>query len=448
MRFHRVFLGVLFACALLIDPAFAQGVTTGTPPEAEKAYDDAFKSMLSDPANLEKAFGYAQAAILVGNLEGAISTLERMLFINPELPRVRLELGVLYFRLGSYAAAQTYFNSVSELKDVPEPVRERVATYQAEIAKRQSRHSLSGSLFFGARTQSNANTASATGAVLIGGIDANLDSQFTQKHDNNIFLALNLKHTYEIDPSQADTWDTTVSNYISRQAAQKQVDVSLIEVTTGPTLVLAPGSDLEPRLRPYAILSYVEVNDVRDYFAPGVGLSFTAVLAPQIQSELNSEFRDKRYKDDNDNPNKSRKDGPELTHRARLTYAALDFMSFNAGVGMTVQNTREETEANTEYSWTVGFTLSHPSPMPFLRSPWATVGSATRAYSKYDTPDPTISAAERRQDKDWRLSLTEAVPLSDEWSLVTTLARTIRSSTLPNFVYRNDSILIGANLRF
>lgn len=439
---------LLAGCIAHAGSPLAQGVSEAATPEAQKAYDDTFKAMLADPLDLDRAFAYAQAAIQVGDLEGAISALERMLFINPELPRVRLELGVLYFRLGSYVAAQTYFNSVGEMKDVPQPVRERVAMFQAEIAKRQSRHAWSGSLFFGARSQSNANTATATGAVMVGGINANLDSQFTQKQDNNIFAALNLKHTYEIDPTKTDTWDTALSSYVSRQAAQKQVDVSLIEITSGPTLVLAPGTDYDPRLRPYAILSYIEINDVRDYFAPGIGMSFTSVLSPRMQGELSSEFRDRRFKDDNDSPNKSDKDGPELTHRARLTFAPFDFLSFNAGAGMTVQNAREESEANTEYSLTAGMTVSYPSPLPFLQMPWATIGSVTRAYTKYDRPDPTISAVERRQDKDWRMSVTQAVPLSQDWALVATAARTIRSSTLPNFEYHNDSIMIGANVRF
>ena len=91
-----------------------------------------------------------------GNFEAAISALERMLLINPNLPRVRLELGVLYFRLGSYQVAKTYLDRAVEGENVPDEVRQRVETFLAEIEKRLSRHQFAGSVFGGVRYQSNA----------------------------------------------------------------------------------------------------------------------------------------------------------------------------------------------------------------------------------------------------------------------------------------------------
>ena len=67
----------------------------------QKQYDAAFQEIFKDPGNLDKSFQYAELAVKLGNFEAAISALDRMLLINPNLPRVRLELGVLYFRLGS-----------------------------------------------------------------------------------------------------------------------------------------------------------------------------------------------------------------------------------------------------------------------------------------------------------------------------------------------------------
>ncbi len=59
----------------------------------EKEYEAAFQAVLKDPGNLDKTFRFAELAVAVGDLEGAISALERMLIYNPKLPRVRLELG-------------------------------------------------------------------------------------------------------------------------------------------------------------------------------------------------------------------------------------------------------------------------------------------------------------------------------------------------------------------
>ena len=52
----------------------------------------------SDP---EKAFDFAQSAVAVGDVRGAIDALERVLTLNPTLTNIKFELGLLYLRAGS-----------------------------------------------------------------------------------------------------------------------------------------------------------------------------------------------------------------------------------------------------------------------------------------------------------------------------------------------------------
>ena len=97
-----------------------------------------------------------------------------MLLVNPNLPRVRLELGVLYFRLGSYQLAQSYLKRAIE-GEVPDEVCARVEVFLEEIAKRFSRHQFSGSVLAGLRYQSNANAGPSSNAILANGVAATLD---------------------------------------------------------------------------------------------------------------------------------------------------------------------------------------------------------------------------------------------------------------------------------
>lgn len=438
---------------LSLGPAAAQGPSANAPAEAKAAYDAAFQVMLRDPANLDKTFAYANAAIQVGDFEGAIGALERMLFIDPNLPRIRLELGVLYFRLGSFETARSYLQSVHDTPNIPREVHDRVEGFLAEIAKRQTPHKFSGSIFAGLRMQSNANTGNASGLARVQDLTATLDGTATQKHDNNAFVAIEGKHSYEISAGDADTWDSTISTYVSRQAAQKQVDVSLFELTSGPRISLDADSPYNPVVRPYALLSYVAVNDVRDYFAPGFGGTFSATLTPKLLAELTGEFRDRRFRDSFKSTTKTQRDGVELTGRARLTYIVTPEFTLNGGVGVVNQNTKAEFQGNTEYSITGGFSLSYPSQLKdldpgFFQGPWTVLGSATRAYTGYDVPDDTVSSLEVRQDQDWRFSLTHVTPVTSDLAMIVTAARTIRTSSFSNFQYVNDSITVGANIRF
>src|SRR5712664_1915000 len=117
--------------------------------ELKRQYDAAFQETLSKPADLDVLFRFAGLATQVGDLEGAVSALERMLLINPNLPRVRLELGVLYYRLGSYGVARTYLETALASAGLPSDVRSRAEQFLAEIRNRQSPSRFVGEMFGG-----------------------------------------------------------------------------------------------------------------------------------------------------------------------------------------------------------------------------------------------------------------------------------------------------------
>ena len=130
------------------------GVPASAQSDAEEVraeYDELFQRLFRDPGDLDLTFRFAEVAVQIGNYEAAISVLERMLLYNPNLPRVRLELGVLYFRLGSYALARAYLTRAIEGADVPDDVRQRVEVFLAEIEKRLSPSQFSGSVYGGYR---------------------------------------------------------------------------------------------------------------------------------------------------------------------------------------------------------------------------------------------------------------------------------------------------------
>ena len=116
-------------------PAIAEGDTTVAvqrlgPPEVEARRDALLKQMIARPNDLDLAFEYATLSSQVGDYEGAISTLERMLIYAPNTPRLQLELGVLYYRLGAYEVARNYFEQALATSGTPhELFEEMLARY-------------------------------------------------------------------------------------------------------------------------------------------------------------------------------------------------------------------------------------------------------------------------------------------------------------------------------
>jgi hypothetical protein len=108
----------------------------GPSPELRAAYDEAFQLSMQNPSHPPTLAKFAELAIQVGDIEGAISALERLLLIDGDQADVKLELGVLYYRLGSVEAARMYLESAKTSKQASAEVKERADTFLKAIPKR------------------------------------------------------------------------------------------------------------------------------------------------------------------------------------------------------------------------------------------------------------------------------------------------------------------------
>ncbi len=113
----RALAAVGAALFLSVASSASAQVPAGTSPQLRSQYDTLFQRILADPANLDANFQFAEIATQLGDLEAAIGALERIIFYNPNLPRVRLELGILYFS----ASAPTRWRSNISSRPSPAP---------------------------------------------------------------------------------------------------------------------------------------------------------------------------------------------------------------------------------------------------------------------------------------------------------------------------------------
>ena len=72
------------------------------------AFNQAYAQLLDNPNDVKLTLRYAELAVTIGDYESAIPPLERLLITNPDQPKLKLELGILYFLLGSKDAARGY----------------------------------------------------------------------------------------------------------------------------------------------------------------------------------------------------------------------------------------------------------------------------------------------------------------------------------------------------
>ena len=84
----------------------------------------------------------------LGDNEAAVSALERMLLFNPNLPRVELELGALYFRMGSFEMARSYFDKALAANP-PAEVKSRIDRISGARSPAAIGHPVLRLVFFG-----------------------------------------------------------------------------------------------------------------------------------------------------------------------------------------------------------------------------------------------------------------------------------------------------------
>lgn len=441
-------------CMTLLAPMTGWSQTGANDQDAlEQEYEEAFQELFRDPGNLEKTFKFAELAVKVGNYETAISALERMLLVNPNLPRVRLELGVLYFRLGSYQISKTYLTRALEGPNVPDSVRERVEVFLAEIDKRLTPHGWSGSIYAGLRLQMNANAGPSTPAVKANGADATLSDEFLAKRDENIFFSGNLKHTYDFQTQNGAILETDYTGYISQQHREKTLDLGLISIETGPRFTTSPGFLTDSTYRPYAAFSVVGLEHARYLTTYGLGIEGTKTINDKLAANAVLERKKKRYRTSNSRPTADLQNGSVTRLQMGLRYARsqTDLVSVTGQYAST--DALEEFHSNEEMQATLAYTKQHNSPewIPYpivKQSPWTTTLSGARVVSTYGGPNDAVLPGSTRRDGEWRWGLITTIPVSKDWSLIANVQRIIVDSNISNFEYVNEIFSVGAAWRF
>ena len=237
--------------------------------------------MLARPNDLDLAFEYATLSSQVGDYEGAISTLERMLIYAPNTPRLQLELGVLYYRLGAYDVARAYFEQALANPSVPPSVAAQVRLYLQQLALAADPPAFSASIFSAIRWESNANAGPGTQSVTLNGIDFTLDQQ-SVGHEG--WSALNIgTHALRLGSEAPGRPDRVRRARLLRTAYFESelhdIDLDFVEATLGPSFNMKRWGLDKTRAYIYAIgdLAYLGYDP---YFtAPGAGfrlLSFAA----------------------------------------------------------------------------------------------------------------------------------------------------------------------------
>ncbi len=429
-------------------PAWAQGGPNAfATPALKQRYEALFARNLANPSDLDAAFQFAEVSTQIGDYEAAIGALERMVFYNPNLPRVKLELGVLYFRLGSYEMARSYLSAAMTGPDVPSEVRNRVEMFVTEIDRRAKPSQWSGFAQVGIRHQSNANAGPNTLSVRAFGFDAVLNQQFRKQPDTNWFALAGVRFVHDFGNQRGDALEASLIGYYAGQAKFDRLNTGLVEVNIGPRLALMPDAWMGSSLKPYLVATTVALGDnpYLNSWGGGMLLSFPmglAVIEPGV------EVRQRVYEASTNYPSAPDQNGQLISAYVLGNGALFGSMRWQ---GRLALNRNESRFAyNTYDQTTADISFPYEFDAAFLPRPrkWTLSPSFGWSRTVYEAPNFIVDPTTKRRDTELRTGLLLDAPLSDTFGFSAQVQYSVTNSNLPNFDTRNLSVLAGPTARF
>ncbi|HSV52213.1 MAG TPA: tetratricopeptide repeat protein [Burkholderiaceae bacterium] len=421
----------------------------------ERQTNEAFRQVLQQPQDLGLWSRYAQLLVQAGNYEGGIAALERLLLEPNASPELRLEIALLYYRLGSYAMAEGMVREALGDSRLQGDKRNLAETLLVDTTRRNQRSQFGGSATLGLRHQSNPGFRSDSAQVLSGGLLGPPASNQRPEGDTDLNLGLRLQHAYDLERQNsaaiASTLAAYLANYRSSSGHQLQAnptkpyDLQVLEVTTGLQFKPLPATQANLSLRPHLLLSNVAAQGHQYLRNQGLGLDLHWRPDERTLLELTADGQDRDFANRIDVTNADQLDGRLYGLRMRVVR--------EVGVGRQLAGEyalRRNRAGRDYYDFTshevrVTYAVTYASPLRDGRY-WTTGLSLGALRRTYGAPDPSITLADTRRDREWRVAVNQTLQLTPVWYLLLMAEHSRNQANLPNFRYKNTSFS-GAVLR-
>lgn len=404
--------------------------------------DALFQGILNQPANLNNALLYAASAP-ANDVESAISTYEQLLFYNPSLSRIRFELGVLYYRLGSYEMARSYFASALQMSDVTPELKTKTEELIAIIDKKLQPDQFTGFAQTGLRYQTNAAAGPGPQGVLASGRTFN--PQFFAHPDWNWFGAFGLNYVHDFENQRGDTFEASFLGYDAQQFTLHQFDLGLLEVRAGPRFGVTPVSQGNISVKPYLLTSGALLADAAYFGGAGGGLTAhgeigTLALDPYVEVEQQS-FRNSTFY-----PLASGFSGTLSTYALQASAPIYAGLGLQSRIAFAHDNTHFNPDSYNSYAADIW--LPWNFSFPGDGRTWTLTPTAGFTYWQYAAPDPNIAPTITPHTQEWRVGLGLDVPI---WKLLmfgTLVQYRADRSNISVFSMHDLSVTAGPQIKF
>ncbi len=433
------FICLLFGLAAAID-------ARAEPSKADQ--DRLFAASLREPTNDAFAFEYVRTSIALGDHEAAIGALERLLNYNPRLTRAKFELGMLYFRLGSYEMAVRYFKNALASDDLDAATRVRIEAYLPDAEKRLSPSQWTGLLQTGLRYQSNISALPDAGTLQIFGGNVPVGPNQQKKSDWNAFAIAQIGNDYDFQNQRGDTFETRFSGYGTDQFTLTQFNLGFVEASLGPRLALAPDQLPGVTIKPYIVGNLSWIGGSQYLNSGGAGVSLRAPLSEVWSIEPSIEWRHLSVNNPGFLVATALGSGDLVTGTVATTYKFNDWLRFEGRGIVDGAHAFNAWQSFIQGGFEAALRIEFDPPSELMPRRWTIMPYTRVLWASFDAPDPFINAALKRNDTDWRTGVLLDMPITGWFGVAAMFQYARTNSNIINYRTDDLSVMIGPNARF
>lgn len=435
--------GVLILCTLML-----LGQMSDARAQDASVQDQLFQQMVRNPGNHEVTFAYVKVATQRGDYEAAIGALERLLFYNPKLTRVKYELGALYFRLGSYEMARRYFKEALASPDIDAITKERVEAYLPDTEKQLQPSRFSGFAQTGIRSQSNASFAPGGGVLRLGGQDLALLPMAQQKSDVNWFGLVGLSHDYDLQNQRGDILETRAVGYLTEQSRLKDLNVGFVDISFGPRLALAPELLPGVTIKPYVVGGNTWLGGATYLSTYGAGVSLKVPVNDRFSWGPEFEWRRADFNTRDTIPISGFNTGDWFTSSLSASWNIAQQIKLDARGLYRRGDSAFAFQSFDQWAIEAALTLEFAPPFDWMSRNWSIAPFARWIDTRFDAPNPFIDPLTTRRDGQWSVGALFNAPVTKTFGVSAAIQYDKTNSSLPNYRLENFSVMFGPTARF
>jgi len=398
----------------------------------ELAYQ-AFSRIVEQDYSAQNAnFYLARSATLTKRIDEAIITYERILILNPNNTRSKLELGRLHFQQASYALAESYFKDALQ-DNVPQQVEENIQQFLASIKQKKNKSSLTAALIIGAGYDNNINTAASASSWYIPVFDLEFENAADAVKNTFHQETAIINHYYDATDSLGYGIKNTLLAY--SKAYPGESDYNILYGKYSPALVFSGPKHRTELALEMSHMDYGGQAYIQTYGA-------TSKVSYQPQASENISVQAKVLKKDYQQAEKHDRDS--LFTEISMKYQKLSGSSLSWNVNTALQT--EQKDSGNLYD--VDYQSASIQAGVYYRvSQDVRVGGNIKLEQK-NYQDESPFYFNRRQDNKRKATIDISKKITKNVTVQALMERSVNRSNHDPFEYEKNSVAVNLITRF